>query len=112
VLSVRDLGEDGLRRRRLAAPGDAHRRADARRVAIDHAEAVVVGELDNPLVHLGVIGESGSPGIGSVSLKVYVGSNEPEEHLRRIWQETLERSPLARTLAAAAVRLDIRLTIT
>src|SRR5947208_51170 len=36
--------------------------ADRRRLTVDQIEAVVSGQLDNPLVHLGVVGEAGHPG--------------------------------------------------
>jgi hypothetical protein len=39
-----------------------------------------------------------------------VSSDEPEEEVRRVWEETLEKSPLVRTLRSA-VRLDLSLRV-
>jgi OsmC-like protein len=72
--------------------------AKRRRVHLDGAEGTVEGRLDNPLVHLGVVGEEGHPGISSVLVKVYASSPDPEEDVRDAWEEALERSPLVRTL--------------
>jgi hypothetical protein len=75
--------------------------ARKQRLELDHVEAVVQGELNNPLTYLGVIGEDGHPGLEKVSVKVYVASLEAEEELQRVWQEMLARSPLVRTFQAA-----------
>src|SRR5438876_5427118 len=53
--------------------------ARKRWVEVDHVEAVVEGELNNPLTYLGVVGESGHPGLERVSVKVYVASIAAEE---------------------------------
>jgi hypothetical protein len=75
--------------------------ARKRRLEIDHIEAVVQGELNNPLTHLGVIGEEGHPGLEKVSVKVYVASLEAEAEIQRLWQEMLARSPLVWTFQSA-----------
>ena len=49
-----------------------------RRVVIDQVEAVVEGELNNPLTYLGVVGETGHPGLERKS-----GSVSTSPHLRR-----------------------------
>lgn len=85
--------------------------ARKRRVALDHVEAVVEGELNNPLTYLGVIGESGHPGLERVSVKVYVASLAAEEEIRRVWQEVLDRSPLVRTFQPA-MRFELSLQVT
>lgn len=36
-----------------------------------------------------------------MNIKVYVSSSMPEEEIQRIWQETLEKSPLVRTFRPA-----------
>ncbi len=72
-----------------------------RRVEIENVEALVSGELNNPLVHLGVVGEEGNPGMERVAIKVYVGSVESEEDVRRVWEEMLEKSPLVQTFKKA-----------
>jgi uncharacterized OsmC-like protein len=87
------------------------RLARERRVAIDHAEAVVEGALDDPLAHVGVVGAAGSPAIAEVRVKVYAASDADEEDVRRIFDDVLGRSPLVRTLGPV-VRLDLSLTVT
>ena len=84
--------------------------ARKRRVVIDQLEAVVVGELNNPLMYLGVIGESGHPGVERVRIKVYLASPEEEATIQRLWQEMLDRSPLVRTFQAA-VQLELSLQV-
>jgi hypothetical protein len=85
--------------------------ARARHLVVDHAEALVKAELDDPLAHLGVVGAAGHPGLARVHVKVYASSGEEEEALRRLWTQTLERSPLVRTLDRV-VRLELELVMT
>ena len=85
--------------------------AHKRRVVIEQLEAVVVGELNNPLTYLGVIGETGHPGLEQVRIRVFVASPEEEATIQRLWQETLERSPLVRTFQAA-IQLELSLQVT
>ncbi len=82
--------------------------AQRQRLSIDDAEAVVSGTLNNPLAHLGVVGEEGHPGLEKLAVTVYVSSIDPEEDVRRVWEETVRRSPLAQTLQRA-VDLDLTL---
>ena len=84
--------------------------ADRRRLALDQIEAVVTGRLDNPLVHLGVVGEAGHPGLESVAVRLFVATEADEARVRAVWDEALARSPLARTFGAAA-RLDLTLRV-
>jgi hypothetical protein len=56
--------------------------ARKRRVEIDRIEAVVQGELNNPLTYLSVVGESGPPGLEKVQIKVYVASVAAEEDIQ------------------------------
>lgn len=84
--------------------------ARKRRVAVDSVEAVVQGELNNPLTHLGVIGEEGHPGLERVTVKVYVASLEAEESIQGVWQELLARSPLVRTFQPA-IQFDLHLQV-
>jgi uncharacterized OsmC-like protein len=72
--------------------------ARQRRLAIDDVEAVVSGELDNPLVYLDVVGEEGHPGLARVFVKLYISTEEPEEAINAAWREVLRRSPLVNTL--------------
>jgi hypothetical protein len=76
---------------------------------VDHVEAVVEGALHNPLTYLGVVGESGHPGLERVSIKVYVASLATDEaEIRRVWQEMLDKSPLVRTFQPA-IRCELSL---
>jgi uncharacterized OsmC-like protein len=75
--------------------------ARKRRVEIEQVEVVVQGELNNPLTYLGVIGESGHPGLEKVRVRVYAASIAAEEEVWPVWQEMLEKSPLVRTLQSA-----------
>jgi hypothetical protein len=81
-----------------------------RRVVIEQLEAVVEGELNNPLTYLGVVGESGHPGLQKVRVRVYVASPEEEAAVQRLWQEMLATSPLVRTFQAA-IQLELRLQV-
>jgi uncharacterized OsmC-like protein len=85
--------------------------ARRRRIELDQVEAVVNGEIENPLVYLEVVGETGRPRIGRVHVKVYVASSEDEQTVRRLLNEALERLPLVCTLREA-MRLDIDVTMT
>lgn len=86
--------------------------AKRRRLTVDQAEATVEGRLDNPLTHLRVIGEEGHPGLSDAHVKVYVSSIDSEEALRAAWSDTLERSPLVRTLRPSVeLTLELRLLI-
>ncbi len=69
-----------------------------RRLKVDTVEAVVHGELDNPAVYLGVVGEEGRPGLSRASLRVYVDTVEDESKVQDAWTEALRLSPLADTL--------------
>jgi hypothetical protein len=85
--------------------------ARKRRLAIDEIEATLEATLDNPLTHLGVVGEDGHPGVDSVAIRVHVATLEPEDTVRAVWDEAVRRSPLMRTLSAAA-RLEVVMTVT
>ena len=82
--------------------------ARAKRLVVDSVEALVTGELNNPLTHLGVVGEDGHPGVEKVQVKVYVTSDETHEQVAEAWNEVLERSPLVHTFRSA---LDLELKI-
>jgi hypothetical protein len=78
------------------------------RVAVDATELVLTCRLENPLVHLGVIGEEGTPAIESIDGVFYVSADAPsDDELVQAWRQTLSRSPIFTTLNRAA-RLDIR----
>lgn len=82
--------------------------AARRGVEVDAMEASVSGRLHNPLVFLGVVGESGHPGFQTISCTLYVSADVDEKTLQEIWQTTLARSPLVNTLDRC-VGLDLEL---
>ena len=82
--------------------------ARKQRMHLEQIEAVGEGELDNPLIYLGVIGETGHPGLQTARIKVYVASSEEETAIYRLWDEMLATSPLVHTLRAA-VQLELSL---
>ena len=84
--------------------------AHRRRVAIEQVEAVVEGELNNPLAYLGVVGEAGHPGLEKVRVRVYVASSEEEVTIQRLWQEMLATSPLIHTFQPA-IQLELKLQV-
>ena len=82
--------------------------AARRSLAVHAMELSLTARLDNVLVHLGVIGESGHPGLADISGTLHVASDADEETLASLWRTTLERSPLYHTLSRCA-RVDIQL---
>ena len=72
--------------------------ATRRGVEVDAMEASIFGRLNNPLVYLGVVGESGHPGFETISCTLYVSADTDEGLLKEVWQTTLARSPLVNTL--------------
>jgi hypothetical protein len=73
-----------------------------RRLLVDEIEASVTAELDNALVHLGVVGEEGSPALKSLHIKAYASSFASESELSEAWRSAQLRSPLITTLQKAA----------
>jgi hypothetical protein len=82
-----------------------------RRLAVDHAEAVVRGTLANPLAYLGAVGSEGAPALGPLEVEVFLSSPDHEEDVRATWAEALSRSPLANTFRVFP-GIDVRLTLT
>jgi hypothetical protein len=85
--------------------------ARRRRVEIHEVEALVSGRVNNPLTHLGVVGESGHPGLEQAGVRVYVASDEDEATIRRLWDEMIAKSPLVHTLRPT-VDLELSLNVT
>lgn len=75
--------------------------ARRRGIAVDGIEASLTGELGNPLVHLGVVGEEGDPGVSRIEGTVYLGVDAEPEVAEELWRIVRERSPLWATLARA-----------
>ena len=84
--------------------------ARRRGVTLDGLELALSGTLDNVLVHLGVIGETGHPGLSAVTGTLYVSADADEPAMLTLWQEALARSPVYQTLSRCA-RIDIRVCI-
>ncbi|HEX2911415.1 MAG TPA: OsmC family protein [Chloroflexia bacterium] len=81
------------------------------RLELDALEISLSARLNNPLMALGVIGESsGHAGIETIEGKVYISTGCDEEILQRLWQETLLRSPLYQTLRRSVTfNLELKL---
>ncbi len=87
------------------------RQAAKRGIAIQGAEMVVSGRLDNPLVFLGVIGAEGKPSFASITATFYVGADADEPVLEEAWRATIALSPLASTLERCIpLKLSMQLT--
>ena len=68
--------------------------------------------MNNPLVLLGVVGETGHPGFEAIIATVYISSDSADEDLAPVWHETLARSPLVNTLQrCVALSLEMKSTI-
>ena len=78
------------------------------RVTIHAAEAAVSATLENPLVHLGVIGEAGSARLATIHAAVYVATTAPWADLEVAWVEALRRSPLVATFQGV---IDLKLEL-
>jgi hypothetical protein len=77
------------------------------RLRLDEIEASIEAVIADPLVFLGVVGESGRPRVTRVAVRTYVGTGEPVERVQRIWDEALRRAPLVNTLRPV-VDLDLQ----
>jgi hypothetical protein len=84
--------------------------ARKRRIMIEQIEAVVEGQLNNPLIYLGVIGETGHPGLDQVSVRVSLLSSAADAAIQDLWQEMMATSPLVRTFQQA-IQLELRLQV-
>ncbi|MBV8086762.1 MAG: OsmC family protein [Chloroflexi bacterium] len=85
--------------------------ARRRRVEVHEVEVLVSGRVNNPLTHLGVVGEEGHPGLEQAMVRVYAGSDADETLVRQAWDDALARSPLIHTLRPT-VKLNLSLTVT
>jgi hypothetical protein len=83
-----------------------------RGVVVDALEISISGCLNNPLVFLGVVGETGHPGFEAISGTLYVSTDVDEPSLQEVWQETLAQSPLVNTLQrCVALLLELQITL-
>lgn len=84
--------------------------AARRRLAIEDLELAASCQLDNPLTHLGVVGEVGHPGLASITATLYVTADAAADQVESAWSEALARSPLVATLQPT-VALSLRLVM-
>ena len=84
--------------------------AARQRVAVDALEVMLSGRLNNPLTHLGVVGETGHPGLESIQGTFYVSADADRSALEEMWRAALERSPLFNTLRRS-VELSLELRV-
>ena len=77
-------------------------------LAVDDIEISISARLHNILAHLGV--EDGDPSFAVIEMKCFVSTFEDEETVKKVWADTVNRSPLVATLKKA-MNLDIRLAI-
>jgi hypothetical protein len=86
--------------------------AARRGISIYDLEASVSGRLNNPLVLLGVVGETGHAGFQAINATLYISADSDDEVLELVWQETLARSPLVNTLQrGVTLSLELKSTI-
>src|SRR5215204_5754554 len=62
--------------------------AKRRRIVIDAIEAVVHGDLDNPLAYFDVVGIEGHPHLRRIVLTLYVASPAPSGSVHELWKAT------------------------
>jgi hypothetical protein len=88
-----------------------HAEAVRRSLALHDAELSLGGRLNNVLVHLGVVGEEGHPGLESVNGTLYVSADAEPPAVQDAWNATLARSPVFQTLTrCASVHIELRAT--
>ncbi len=71
---------------------------------IDDVEITARGRLHNVLAHMGL--EDGDPSFASIELKAYASTMDDEDAVRRLWTQTVARSPIAQTLSKATELTD------
>ncbi len=77
--------------------------AKRRRIFVEAIELSLNCQLQNPLMHLGVLGAEGSPAIESISGVFYASVEaESDEAVQSLWEQTLAASPIYSTLSRAA----------
>ena len=91
--------------------GTFRKLASRQRITVDALEFSATCRLGNPLVPVGVIGETGNPGIAAIDGTLYVSADADEPVLESIWSDALARSPLYATFGRAA-ELTVRMQIT
>lgn len=75
---------------------------------VDDVEITVRGKLRNILAHMGL--EEGDASFAGIELKCFASTMDDEAKVRRVWDRTVARSPIAATLAKA-VDLNIKFAV-
>ncbi|MBB6445568.1 sulfurtransferase TusA family protein [Bacillus benzoevorans] len=83
--------------------------ASRRNIEIDQLEVSIKAGLENVLYHL-ELEDGGSPKIQEMKGTFYVSSPQPEEELEKLWENTLQRSPIYQTLKQT-MNIDIQFSI-
>jgi TusA-related sulfurtransferase/uncharacterized OsmC-like protein len=83
--------------------------ASRRNIEIDQLEVSLKAGLENVLFHL-ELEDEGSPRIQEMKGTFYVSSPQLEETLEKLWENTLERSPIYQTLIQT-IKIDIQFSI-
>ena len=88
-------------------------RAAARRgILLDALEVSVSGRLNNPLLVLGVVGETGHPGFEEIAATLYVGASDADESsLHLLWEAALAASPFVHTLRRGIPSLRLEMSV-
>jgi hypothetical protein len=94
----------------LDITGTLRRLAKKRRLDVDALEVLVHGQLHNPMVYLGVVGESGAAGISKIEAKVYISSLEDEPVVKKLWEAMLAVAPIVNTLRSSPESLELKLS--
>lgn len=90
--------------------GGLSREAARAGVLLRDAELRLEARLGNPLVALGVVGETGSPALASVSGTLFVTADTDDAEIRRLWEQAVARAPVHATLLhSASIHITIRL---
>lgn len=85
-------------------------RASQRGITIEQLEVSLQARADNILVFLGVE-DTGHAGLAEVTGRLFVETDADPALLEPLWQETLHRSPLARSLESrVALAIELRRT--
>ena len=79
-------------------------------VSVHDAELRLEARLDNPLVALGVVGESGSPALASVHGTLFAGCDADEARMRELWDHACAHAAVLATLRrSASIHITLRL---
>lgn len=84
--------------------------ARRRRIEIDAVEALVTGELAHALTYLEVVGETETPRLTRIDVKVFVAATDATA-VRTLFADMLERLPLTGTLRRT-IELNTELILT